>query len=960
MTTPPDASPSTEPPRAGFLACQEDVNFMRLILKNVSGVQGHWRHCQTERDLDAVEILVGMPPGSDLDASSTYAQLWTRASDCTVPLIPLEREAGSGALEFRLGGQPPILLDTRRPQEIAADIQQRIQASIVAQESNTMEIELGTQPPHQEELLLGRYRVLSLLGKGGMANVHLCWDEQTRLKVAIKRLHPHLGSSPELQENIRKNFRLVQGLNHPAIANHKHVEVLPADTMLVMEYVPGISLQEWMHRTKGNQSLEQVVDLLRPVAQALDYAHAQNIIHRDIKPSNIQVLIKDSDVYVKVREVVEGELQPTFEAGVDVESKLLDFGIATPFHSTIHVDPTLESPRPISGTLPYMAPEQISGHHQDAATDQYAFAASLYHCLAGHPPIPIDPRVPFNEAVRVRIQTEPVAGIEALSEEANAAFQQALSKNRKERFTTCEAFLDALCPPPTPEPNPVRPSRLWMALIPLLLLAAFLSWYAGWGQAGDRVSLQYRALLVDPDSTPATLELAALLDEQFHMQVDVLDQEQATETQLIQSLDRSLAAKPDALLLYVSTGMTQQAGVALAPLVRDALSLAQVRNLLVIHPGAEPKNWIPLPPTESARDSARTLRLSRQWLHANAREVARWLQSGDGQRDLSLTDLLDSARVTGRLTVHPAFSGDFVFDGREKTGEPLTETASLFQTSEPEDILHVHGLGFTNMANKLAAEQSNIPPEIRVEIAQDRDPRSVLLNQLEAIRKRQGPHKPDPRFARPRVVCLWLDEVPKAHTAWVAGFRGGLLESPHVRLVNRELLESMLKELQLGSGDLSEASSRLALGKILPASIFIKVEWLPPDKLALDAFQTETTQSRVSEVISEIDPAQSQKQAAAFVEALYRDMPLSGGILRQTDAGLLVGIGTFQGLQKNQKLSLIQRTAIDGPFKDVSEKILGHFPIRQLNLMSCEIELDENLKLPADLSTLVVREQVAP
>ncbi len=269
------------------------------------------------------------------------------------------------------------------------------------------------------ERLLGRYRVIGELGQGGMGVVYRCHDETAGIDVALKALPPEVARSSGEMEEVRANFRLVERLHHPNIANAKTLERDPAngDCYLVMELVDGYDVRQWVRRRREEGrplTLDEVTILAYRIAEALDYAHEQGVVHRDIKPSNVRV---------------------DFEGNV----KVLDFGLAAQI-STSQSRVSRAAAQGTGGTAPYMAPEQWRGRRQGAAADQYALAATVYELLEGAPPFEGPDPVILREAVL----GETPAPVSGAPEHVNAALLRALSKEPEARFASCGAFVKAL------------------------------------------------------------------------------------------------------------------------------------------------------------------------------------------------------------------------------------------------------------------------------------------------------------------------------------------------------------------------------------------------------------------------------------------------------------------------------------------------------------------------------------
>lgn len=203
----------------------------------------------------------------------------------------------------------------------------------------------------QGRLIGGRYRVVRRLGSGGMASVYLAEDERLGRPTALKRMHSEL--DPGLAERFQREARLGASLNHPNVV--KVFDVVNEDedgvTTLVLEYVDGETLAEVIRR--GPLAPAQALEVLEPLADALDHAHENGVVHRDIKPANVLI-------------------------GRDGSVKLADLGVATGVDLT-----RVTSTGTALGSAAYMAPEQLAGEQVGAAADIYAFATIAFETLTG-------------------------------------------------------------------------------------------------------------------------------------------------------------------------------------------------------------------------------------------------------------------------------------------------------------------------------------------------------------------------------------------------------------------------------------------------------------------------------------------------------------------------------------------------------------------------------------------------
>jgi len=271
-------------------------------------------------------------------------------------------------------------------------------------------------------VMIGNFELQTVLGRGGMGEVWKAWDQEGDRPVVIKLVPPELQRADEEMARVRDTFRRVHALQHQHICP---LYLLSKDPRfgwyLVMKFIDGQTLSAYRATyaaRHGAFPVQQVVKVLRPVAEALDYAHRNKVIHRDIKPKNILVVGDAEDVQV------------------------VDFGLAAEIRTTVSRCTRVQMDT--SGTRPYMAPEQWKGQIQDAATDQYALAATAYELLAGHLPFESDDF----DILRACVLSDPPEPIEGVAESVNRALLIGLAKQRSERFPSCGQFIQAMQGPP--------------------------------------------------------------------------------------------------------------------------------------------------------------------------------------------------------------------------------------------------------------------------------------------------------------------------------------------------------------------------------------------------------------------------------------------------------------------------------------------------------------------------------
>jgi serine/threonine protein kinase len=207
---------------------------------------------------------------------------------------------------------------------------------------------------------LGHYRILERVGSGGMGVVYRAYDSHLEREVAIKVLNPGTISDNVARKRFRNEARLLSKLNHPNIATVHDFDTQEGCDFLVMEYIPGVTLSEKLRQ--GSLPEKEVIALGIQLAEGLCAAHEHAVVHRDLKPGNLRL-------------TTDGRL------------KILDFGLAklrAP-SASVATESTLES-QAITGTLAYMAPEQLLGEEIDARADIYAAALVLYEMATGQRP----------------------------------------------------------------------------------------------------------------------------------------------------------------------------------------------------------------------------------------------------------------------------------------------------------------------------------------------------------------------------------------------------------------------------------------------------------------------------------------------------------------------------------------------------------------------------------------------
>jgi serine/threonine-protein kinase len=270
----------------------------------------------------------------------------------------------------------------------------------------------------------GRFRIVKLLGEGGMGAVYL--GEQnvggTVRKVAIKTLHQHLSNDPKIKQRFERECATVAELQHPnTIQLYDFGTTDDGILYMVMEFVQGESLASILEK-KGALEPGRTQHILQQICDALGEAHALGIVHRDLKPDNI-VLTERAKDWVKV----------------------LDFGIAKRSEAPDKQEQKLTQQGTVLGTPPYMSPEQFTGKPIDARSDIYSIGMIVYEMLSGR--LPFSANTPWEWATQhMTVAPKPLSVTPTGAPVPPAmaeAVMKSLAKDADQRFATTKEFYDA-------------------------------------------------------------------------------------------------------------------------------------------------------------------------------------------------------------------------------------------------------------------------------------------------------------------------------------------------------------------------------------------------------------------------------------------------------------------------------------------------------------------------------------
>ncbi|HEY4117463.1 MAG TPA: serine/threonine-protein kinase [Byssovorax sp.] len=305
------------------------------------------------------------------------------------------------------------------------------------------------------QVIDGKYRLVRLLGSGGMGAVYEGENTRIRRRVAIKMLHSSVSTQQESVTRFEREAQAAGRIGSEHICEVLDLGVLPdATRYMVMEYLEGETLSSRIKRA-GRLLPLQAIPLLTQVLEGLEAAHAAGIIHRDLKPDNVWIV-------------------PT-RGGTKDFVKVLDFGVSK-FSQIGGEEMNQTRAGAVVGTPYYMSPEQARGMGAiDARTDIYAIGVVLYQAVTGQVPYQAET---FNELlfkIVLEVAPPPQIYVPDIDPDFVSIIQRAMSREPQQRYQSCNEFRDALLsyqarnqrgpqgypPVPVPQPPPSRGPNTW-------------------------------------------------------------------------------------------------------------------------------------------------------------------------------------------------------------------------------------------------------------------------------------------------------------------------------------------------------------------------------------------------------------------------------------------------------------------------------------------------------------------
>lgn len=262
-----------------------------------------------------------------------------------------------------------------------------------------------------EGTTFGRYRLLDVVGRGGMGEVWRAFDTATQRIVAIKVLPPHLAGDAEFRERFQREAKSAAALSEPHVVPIYDFGEIDGRMYVAMQLVHGHNLEALL--AHGPLEPARAVGTVEQIAAALNAAHRAGLIHRDVKPSNILV--------------TEGDF-----------AYLIDFGIARAAGQT-----GLTRTGATIGTMEYMAPERFTSGFADARADIYALTCVLYQALTGQPPFPASS---IEQVIHDHLLTQPPRPSQAnphLSAALDRVIETGMAKDPADRYATTRELAQA-------------------------------------------------------------------------------------------------------------------------------------------------------------------------------------------------------------------------------------------------------------------------------------------------------------------------------------------------------------------------------------------------------------------------------------------------------------------------------------------------------------------------------------
>ena len=733
-------------------------------------------------------------------------------------------------------------------------------------------------PPDLDYLILGKYRMIKLLGKGGMGFIYLAEHTDLRKLVAVKIISEKLSHSPQFLGLFKREARSAARLQHPNIARVFDYGEEKGRWFYVMDYVQGSSLSEIIE-TSAPIPPRRALAIFRQILEALDHAHKSGIIHRDIKPSNV-LLDRAGSV------------------------RLLDFGLARSLYGEDTITAVGQSP---GGTPSYMSPEQRKGEATDARTDIYSAGVTLFEMLTHT--LPRDVSSPRERLLSVLSKgSNPFQKVRA-SHIANLVMK--CLDDVGKRYATAE---DVLADLEKIERRLQQQRWLWRS--------------AAGAVAAAGVTAVAVLLLTTPRSQ-ATDAVRYLEGNQF-----------AKAAKLFADLSKKNASD-----------VTTRYGLGLAYLGMGKLDEAEsefnrIARLSGLSTTADEEGLARVAYTRNDEDRAHELYdkavetgRDHTLIHVTLGDI--FLLRNELDKAIEAYETGLARKPIFRFQLAEAYAG--LGKAYARRGQLDKGLSSLRQAEKvrPSDAEIASALGYLHMKNadyekalKAIDRAARIAPDdgltlfLRSEIARkaDAEKQKQISDTVDDLieRAKQPRPQPTPEEAwQPKPITLAILDLKTAGFAFpregeyemlLFNLASAMGDSNRISIVEREVLEELLRELKLGTSDLADPKAALALGKVLPAGLIatgtIRKE---NGRLGVDIRLAETETTKVSVWLSQTQ--ENGEGAAQFTRRLATEIarrvketyPLRGRIVKLDEDEATLNIGSKHGLAEGTDLEVIKR-----------------------------------------------------
>ena len=341
---------------------------------------------------------------------------WGKVESIFHKALEADENRRSSVIEESCGGDAELRREVESLLAHYSDSASFIEKPAFADQANIIKAPSATTAalrPDLKDVAVGHYRIVEEIGFGGMGVVYKAEDTRLGRLVALKFLPEHMAADSVALARFRREARAASSLNHPNICTIYDIDAYEGREFIVMEYLDGQTLAMYMagRRAVGT---ELVAKFGMPIAEALGAAHSKGIIHRDIKPGNIFVT----------------------QSGL---VKVLDFGVAKLVATANQSEATtLTETNTITGTLPYMSPEQLRGENLDTRSDIYALGVVLHEIATGQRLYSSSLYAQLVDEILNRPASPPSSINKKLSTKADDIILKCLAKDPEDRYQTAK------------------------------------------------------------------------------------------------------------------------------------------------------------------------------------------------------------------------------------------------------------------------------------------------------------------------------------------------------------------------------------------------------------------------------------------------------------------------------------------------------------------------------------------